>query len=159
MKWAKKTGAWLAAEYVKDYRESKARIFDTIIKNSLHLNTIILTVSIATLTAVAALNDRVFTSHPYLSIAVLGLFIVVILLSTINFFLSGLALRDLQKKFNEDILLPFKMKKYTPRYQRPQKVLNALVLSGFCLGLILFMVLLGVYVTSLEAATDGRVGL
>ena len=89
MKWLKQVGIWFAAEYFSEYRENRDRIFDTIIKNNLHLNTVILTVSVASLTAVAALNDRVFYTHPILSIVVLGLFIFTILFSTINFFLSG----------------------------------------------------------------------
>ena len=31
MKWLKQAGLWFAAEYFSDYRENRARVFDTII--------------------------------------------------------------------------------------------------------------------------------
>ena len=148
MKWLKQVGLWFVAEYFIDYREYRARVFDTIIKNNLHLNTVILTVSVASLTAIAALNDKVFSVFPLLSVAVLGLFILTILFSTINFFLSGLAMSDMQRRLNEDILFPFKISKgeYMPRFRKAQRVLNILVLAGFCFGLIALLVLLTFYI-------------
>ena len=148
MKWLGRIGAWFAAEYNNDYRDSRARVFDTIIKNNLHLNTVILTVSVASLTAIAALNDRIFTSYPVLSIVVVGLFVFTILFSTINFFLSGLAMGDMQRRLSKDILFPFKISKgeYAPRFKKIQYTLNYLVLSSFCLGLVLLLVLLGFYI-------------
>ncbi len=148
MKWLGRIGAWFAAEYINDYRDSRARVFDTIIKNNLHLNTVILTVSVASLTAIAALNDRIFTSYPVLSIVVVGLFVFTILFSTINFFLSGLAMGDMQRRLSKDILFPFKISKgeYAPRFKKIQYTLNYLVLSSFCLGLVLLLVLLGFYI-------------
>lgn len=148
MHWLAKAGAWLASEYLHDYRESRARVFDVVIKNNPHLNTVILTVSVASLTAIATLSDRAFTAYPWLSIFAIGLFILTILFSTINFFLSGLALSDLQQKLNEDVLFPFQVNKgkYSPRFKKTQKILNMIVLFGFCLGLIALLVLLGSYI-------------
>lgn len=148
MRWIGKVITWLAVEYMKDYRESKARVFDTIVQNNLRLNTIILTVSIASLTVVAALNGKIFVDYPWPSIIVIVLFILVILFSTINFFLSGLALSDFQRKINKDFLLPLKLheSEYELKYQRVQKILNILVLYGFCLGLLVLLGLLGCYV-------------
>lgn len=148
MKWLKQAGLWFAAEYFSDYRGNRARVFDTIIKNNLHLNTVILTVSVASLTAVAALNDKVFSNHPMLSITVIGLFILTILSSIINFFLSGLAMNDIQRRLNKDILFPFKISKgeYKPKFRKAQQALNVLVLAGFCFGLIALLVLLAFYI-------------
>lgn len=152
MKWLKQAGLWFAAEYLSDYRENRDRVFDTIIKNNLHLNTVVLTVSVASLTAIAALNDKVFSVFPLLSVAVLDLFILTILFSTINFFLSGLAMSDMQRRLNKDILFPFKISKseYMPRFRKAQRVLNILVLAGFCFGLIALLALLTFY--SVEGA-------
>lgn len=147
MRWLGRVSAWFASEYIKDYRESRARTYELIIKNSLHLNTIILTVSVASLTAVAALNDKVFVDYPWSSAIVIGLFILVILFSTINFFLSGLVLSDLQQKLNKDILFPFKASEYRLKYRLAQKMLNVTVLGGFCLGLISLLALLILYIS------------
>lgn len=152
MKWLGRIGTWFAAEYINDYRDSRARVFDTIIKNNLHLNTVILTVSVASLTAIAALNDKVFSVFPLLSVAVLGLFILTILFSTINFFLSGLAMSDMQRRLNKDILFPFKISKgeYEPRFKKVQHIFNLLVLFSFCFGLVFLLVLLGFYILGVE---------
>ena len=148
MKRLKQIGVWFATEYFNDYRENRARVFDTIIKNNLHLNTVILTVSVASLTAIAALNDKIFTDYSVQSIITVGLFIFTILFSTINFFLSGLALGDLQRRLNNDILFPFKVGKgeYKPKFKKTQRILNVVVLVGFCLGLINLLALLGSYI-------------
>ena len=148
MCWLGRLAAWFGAEYMKDYRDSRARVFDTIIKNNLHLNTVILTVSVASLTAIAALSSDTFDSHPVLSFVSISLFVVVILLSTINFYLSELTLNDLHQKLSKDILFPFKVNKgeYVPKFKSTQKILNAAVISGFCLGLVSLLVLLGVYI-------------
>lgn len=152
MKWLGRIGTWLAAEYINDYRDNRARVFDTIIKNNLHLNTVILTVSVASLTAIVALNDRIFSSYPVLSVVVVGLFIFTILFSTINFFLSGLAMGDMQRRLSKDIMFPLKISKgeYTPRFKKIQHTLNYLVLSSFCLGLILLLVLFGFHILGAE---------
>ncbi len=147
MGWLGRVSAWFASEYIKDYRENRTRTYELIIKNSLHLNTIILTVSVASLTAMAALNDKVFVDHPWPSAIVIGLFILVILFSTINFFLSGLVLSDLQQRLNKDILFPFKASKYRLKYRLAQKMLNVTVLGGFCFGLISLLALLILYIS------------
>ncbi len=144
----KKGIAWFAAQYVQDYRENQARAYELIIKNSMHLNQIILTVSIASLAAIAALNQAVFAPYSVLSFAVVALFILVILFSTINFYLSGIILRDLQRALKQDLFLPFRISKgnYEQRFKISQKILDILVFGGFCLGLVAFLALLGSYI-------------
>ena len=139
---------WLAAQFVQDYRENQARAYELAIKNSMHLNQIILTVSIASLAAIAALNQAVFAPYPALSFAVVALFILVILFSTINFYLSGIVLRDLQRALKQDLFLSFRISKsgYEQRFRTSQKILNILVFGGFCSGLIAFLALLGFYI-------------
>lgn len=153
MGWIKKAAIWFGAEYMRDYRDFRARVFDTIIKNNLHLNTVILTVSVASLTAIAALSREVFARYPILSFVSVLLFVMVILLSTINLYISGLALNDLHQKLSKDILFPFKISKgrYTLKFKKVRKMLNALVLGGFCLGLISLLTLLGCYILVAKA--------
>lgn len=141
-------GAWFIAQYMQDYRENRSRAYESIIKNNMHLNTIILTVSVASLTAVAALNEKAFEYYPTLSFTVILFFVLVILLSTVNFYLSGVAIREIQQNLSKDILFPVKVTrgKYKPRFRKFQKVLNISVLSGFCLSLIALLVLLGLYI-------------
>jgi hypothetical protein len=152
MRWLGKFAVWSGLQYIEDYRESKSRAYELIVKNNIHLNTVVLTVSVASLTAVAALNEKAFQYHPVLSFAVISLFVLVILLSTVNFYISGLAIRDIQKKLSKDILFPVKVSRggYEQRFKKIQKVLSVLVLSGFCLGLIALLALLGFYILGAE---------
>lgn len=140
--------SWFASEYWQDYRVSNVRAYELIIKTNMQLNQIILTVSVASLAAVAALNEAVFVPFPLLSFTTLSLFILVILLSTVNFYLTTIALRDIQQLLKKDVLFPLKVsrKKYQGKYNKTQKILSASVLIGFCLGLVLLLVLLGSYI-------------
>lgn len=148
MSWLAKIIPWIATEYFKEYQASRIRIFDMTVRSNAHLNTIMLTVSVASLTAIAALSDRVFENYPWLSLAVVALFILVILVSTINFFVAGLVLSDIQKNFNKDILFPIHIGKsgFKPKFRTTQYALNVIVLGCFCLGLVTLLVLLGVYI-------------
>lgn len=148
MRWLGRFATWFSLQYIEDYRESRSRAYELIIKNSMHLNTIILTVSVASLTAIAALNEKLFQHYPFLSFSVIALFILVILLSTVNFYISGVVIRDIQQNLSGDILFPIKVSRgrYKPRLEKTQKILNILVLSGFCLGLMALLLLLGFYI-------------
>lgn len=148
MKWLSAAASWFANEYWQDYRESNVRAYELIIKTNMQLNQIILTVSVASLAAVAALNKAVFVPYPLLSFTTLALFILVILLSTINFYLTTIALRDIQQYLKKDLLFPLKLskKKYQGKYSKTLKILSASVLIGFCLGLVSLLVLLGFYI-------------
>lgn len=138
----------IADEHAKDRREGSRLIYETISTNSAHLNQIILTVSIASLTAVAALNKEVFVPFSELSFAVIAIFILVILFSTVNIYISSKVLREIQQAYKKDMFFSFRKvnREYTHKYTTLQKTLNNIVLCGFCLGLIALLVLLGFYV-------------
>ena len=142
---------WMVSEHVKDYRDNKARIYDAILKANAQINQIILTVSVASLAAVVALNKEVFVPYGVLSFIVVALFIIVILLSVINLYFAVLASGDLQRQLNQNwkSLKQLSRGINDLRFRKTQKVLNALVLSGFCLGLISLMVLFGIYILGL----------
>lgn len=139
---------WFVGEHIKDYREGKALIYDGIIKTSTQINQIILTVSVASLAAVAALNKAVFVPYGFLSFSVITLFILVMLLSVINLYISTIVLRDMQNQFNKNWKSLSRLNKdmEKPRFRKIQKTLNTLVFGGFCLGLVTFLMLLGFYI-------------
>ncbi len=140
--------SWFADERIKDYREGKALIYDGIVKTSAQINQIILTVSVASLAAVAALNKAVFVPYGFLSFTVVALFIFVILLSVVNLYLSIIALTGIQKQFIKNWKSFDRLNKGTenPRFGKTQKILNNLVFGGFCLGLVGLLILLGLYI-------------
>jgi len=139
---------WFVNEHIKDYREGKTLIYDGIIKTSAQINQIILTVSVASLTAIAALNKAVFVPYSLLSFSVIALFILVILLSVVNLYISTIALKDLQKRFSQNWKSMKRLNNGTerPRFEKTQKILNVLVLIDFCLGMVALLALLGLYI-------------
>lgn len=141
---------WYSNERIKDYRENTNIVVGAISQKESQINAIILAGSVAGLTAVAALNKDIFSSSVNISIMafiVIGLFILVILFSIINLYLSTLALANIQKTMIENFItfkLPKKdIKNY--RFKKAQQVLSLIVLIGFCLGLVLLLILLGLY--------------
>lgn len=139
---------WISSEYIKDYRESSARLFELQQKNNSQINQIILTVSVACLTAIAAMSQKIFKSCGYLAFSTIIAFTVVILLSVINLYLSLLALQHAQSQLLNNFS---KFKSVTSGmsnlpYVKRIKILNQCVLALFCIGVVLFLVLLGIYI-------------
>lgn len=141
-------------EYIKDYRESNNKIFEYILQANSQINMIILTVSVASLTAVAALNKVVFIPYEVLSFITISLFIIVILLSVVNLFLSILTSEDLQKKIvkNFTSFKNQKVKNEDLKYYKTRRFLNWAVLLGFCFGLVTFLILLGLHIFGVKIA-------
>ncbi len=139
---------WVVNERTIDYREGKALIYDAIVKINTQINQTILTVSVATLAALAALNKEIFVPYPLLSFVTIAVFVLVILLSVVNLYLSNLVLADMQKKFTQNwssLRSPSKGVE-DRRYQGARRVLNGLVLGGFCFGLIIFLAVIGLFI-------------
>lgn len=138
-------------ERQKDYRESSRRIYESIIQKDSQINTIILTGSIAGLTAIAALSKDIFISSGLISVIsflVVVLFVLVILLSVVNLYISTLVLSDINKK----LIKNFKDFKRVDagmqdlRFKFVQKTLNKIILISFCFGLVLLLFVLGLYI-------------
>lgn len=142
---------WLISEHIKDYRENNTRIYEAVIKTNTQINQIILTVSVASLAAVAALNKEVFVPYGALSFVVVSLFILVILLSVINLYIASFVMSGFQRQLNENWKsLSHPNKDITDlRFKRTRNTLNTMVFGGFCLGLISFLTLLGFYILRL----------
>ena len=149
--WLKAVGALVskyAEEYFKDYRESMARFYDYEMKTNAQLNQIILTVSVATLTAVAALNERVFVPFGALTFGVILVFVVDILFSVANLYFSALIIGAMRRQMKSNLVSLKRLDKDMAyeKYVRSQKILNITILSLFCLGLLMFLILLGLYI-------------
>lgn len=138
---------WLSREYIAIYREGDRRLVDAIIQTNTQINQIILAVSVACLTAIATLNRQVFRISALLAFASMAIFIVVILLSVINLYLSIKALSDLQKQLSKSFFrLCFTDKMSRVPYVNIIERLSLTILCLFCLGLVTFLVLLGLYI-------------
>lgn len=137
----------LSREYIAIYREGDRRLVGAIIQTNTQINQIILAVSVACLTAIATLNRQVFRISALLAFASMAIFIVVILLSVINLYLSIKALSDLQKQLSKSFFrLCFTNKMSRVPYVNIIERLSLTILCLFCLGLVTFLVLLGLYI-------------
>lgn len=139
---------WYAGEYIKDYRESAGRIYELSVKTTIQINQIILTVSVASLAAIAALNEAVFTPYGPLALTAISLFVLVILLSVINLYVSMLTLADAHQQLLQNLKsftrLDKNMKNF--KFKRLHKILSMIIFAGFCLGLVVLLILLGVHI-------------
>lgn len=138
----------LTGGYSRDYRENKALVYEATVKNNTHINQIILTMSVASLAAMAGLNRSVFEPYPVLSFVVLSFFALTILISVINIYLVGLSLRDMQRLLNENFTKLDRLDSMVDkiRYKTANRILNALVFWSFCVGVVCLLSLLGVYI-------------
>lgn len=142
-------GGWLIGEHVKDYRDNFSRIYELRMRTATQINQIILTVSVASLTAIAALNERVFnTDYNWMAFVVVILFMSVILMSVINLYISRLALTQMQRKLTDNFksFRNFANGMENSIYAKAQRLLNTATLTCFCLGLIALIVLMGMYI-------------
>ena len=144
---------WLGSESAADFRENKKMIYESIVRTNTSINQIILTFSLAALAAIATLNKPLFKDFSILSFIVLAIFIIVILLSVVNLFLSSVAMRAIQKTLIENwksLKRPNSGMEKVP-FARIQSILNYCVLLGFCAGVILLLALLGLHIFGAEA--------
>lgn len=139
---------WFASERVKDYRESASRIYELSVKTTLQINQIILTVSVASLAAVAAFNQAVFDPYGPLAFMVVVLFALTLLLSAINLYLSTFTLADIRQKLSENFISFKGLSRGIEdfRFKKVHKTLSVVVFLSFCLGIIAFLLLFGVYI-------------
>lgn len=142
------TLGWFANEYIRGYRDNASRIYELSIKTTALINQIILTVSVASLAAIAALGKAVFMPYGPIAFTAILLFVFTILISVINLYLSLATLADIRKKLDRNIASPTRFKKLveTSKFMKAHKILSVTVLTGFCLGLIALLVLLGFYI-------------
>lgn len=139
---------WYAKEYMQDYRTSNSQLIETIRQTTTQINQIILAVSVACLTAVAALSQRMFELYGGLAFMTIASFVFVILLSVINLYLSSLTLRHAQDQLSNNL---FRLKSTMDDmgdlpYEMTTKILGRYVLGLFCAGVVLFLTLLGLYI-------------
>lgn len=145
--------SWLFVERIRDYRDGRDRIYDATVKTGTQINQIILTASLASLAAVAALSKDVFEHHAIPSFIVVACFTIVILLSIVNLYLTTIVLKDMQRQLSRNWTSFTSLSKDMDRlrFEITRKTLNTAVLVGFCAGLVSFLWLLGLYILGGDA--------
>lgn len=136
------------------YHQQFYQIQNMMAQNTLESDKALATFSIAALAALAALNQQVFGPYGHLSFATICCFVVVILVVTVGYSVSNLLLADAQNKLTANYTTSSKTKlsKKTDKlkFDRLSKTLNWISLAMFIMGIILFVVLLGLYVKGVK---------
>lgn len=135
---------------VDDYRASYLRNQDLLAQVTLEMDRALMTFSIAALAALAALNDRVFSSYGWLSFVTLFCFIVVVISVTLGYYFSRSLLIDAQKiisaNFKKSLTQPLGQGLDKVRFAKTTKVINFISITFFIAGMICLIFLLGVYI-------------
>ena len=137
-------------ERINDYRASYLRNQDVMAQITIEADKALMTFSIAVLAALAALNDSVFGPYGWLSFVTFTCFILVVITVIIGYPISKALLKDgnriLSANFKKSLTTPLGEGLHKVKFARLSKVLNFISIALFVIGMILFIVLMGLYI-------------
>lgn len=137
-------------ERINDYRDSYLRNQDVLAQITIEADKALMTFSIAVLAALAALNDSVFGPYGWLSFVTFTCFILVVITVIIGYPISKALLKDgnriLSANFKKSLTTPLGEGLHKVKFAKLSKVLNFMSVTLFVTGMILFIVLMGLYI-------------
>lgn len=137
-------------ERINDYRASYLRNQDVMAQITIESDKALMTFSIAVLAALAALNDSVFGPYGWLSFVTFTCFILVIITVIIGYPVSKTLLKDgnriMSANFKKSLTAPLGEGLHKVKFAKLSKVLNFTSVTLFVIGMILFIVLMGLYI-------------
>lgn len=137
-------------ERINDYRTSYLRNQDVMAQITIEADKALMTFSIAVLAALAALNDSVFGSYGWLSFITFACFVLVVITVIIGYPVSKALLKDgnriLSANFKKSLTTPIGEGLHKVKFAKLSKALNFLSVTFFVVGMILFIVLMGLYI-------------
>lgn len=141
---------FLVNERVNDYRSSFFRYQDMLTQVTLDMDRALMTFSIAAMAALAALHEGLFGNYGWLSFFTLVCFVGVVLAVIVGYYFSKGMLIDAQKiisaNFKESLTTPLGKGLDKVKYHKLSKIFNTLAAALFITGMVLFMVLMGLYI-------------
>ncbi|MEI7918512.1 MAG: hypothetical protein WCH58_03955 [Candidatus Saccharibacteria bacterium] len=154
MTWIKDIIGWFVKntvnERVNDYRSSYLRNQDVLTQVTLEMDRALMTFSIASLAALAALNDKIFGTYGRLSFIALTCFVGVVVSVILSYYLSRGMLIDAQKiitrNYKKSLTKPLGEGMEKVKYATATKIVNGASLALFILGMICFVVLMALYI-------------
>ena len=137
-------------ERINDYRTSYLRNQDAMAQITIEADKALMTFSIAVLAALAALNDSVFGPYGWLSFITFACFVLVVITVIIGYPVSKALLKDgnriLSANFKKSLTKPLGEGLHKVKFAKLSKVLNFISVTLFVIGMILFIVLMGLYI-------------
>lgn len=137
-------------ERINDYRTSYLRNQDAMAQITIEADKALMTFSIAVLAALAALNDSVFGPYGWLSFITFTCFILVVITVIIGYPVSKALLKDgnriLSANFKKSPTTPLGEGLHKVKFARLSRALNFMSVMLFVIGMILFIVLMGLYI-------------
>lgn len=140
-------------ERVNDYRSNFVQYQNMMTQVTMEADKALMTFSLAALAALAALNDAVFKPYGWISFTTLACFISVATLVIIGYGTSKALIKDAQRimtqNYQSSLQTPLNKGLSKVKYAKLSKWINGLSLTFFILGMILFVVLMGLYIKGL----------
>ncbi|MFA5625101.1 MAG: hypothetical protein WC966_08625 [Bradymonadales bacterium] len=137
-------------ERINDYRASYLRNQDVMAQITIEADKALMTFSIAVLAALAVLSDSVFGPYGRLSFVTFACFILVVITVIIGYPVSKALLKDgnriLSANFKKSLTAPLDEGLHKVKFAKLSKVLNFMSVTLFVIGMIFFIVLMGLYI-------------
>ncbi len=138
------------SERVNDYRSSYLRNQDVLTQVTLEMDRALMTFSIASLAALAALNDRIFGTYGWLSFIALTCFVGTVVSVILSYYLSRGMLIDAQKiitrNYKKSLTKPLGEGMEKVKYATATKLVNGASFALFASGMICFIILMALYI-------------
>ncbi|NCO10813.1 hypothetical protein GW930_02830 [Candidatus Saccharibacteria bacterium] len=158
MNWLKDIVIALAKQVVdgraSDYRLSHLRNQELLAQVTLEMDRALMTFSIATLAALAVLNTNIFEPYGWLSILTLSCFVAVVVAVILGYYFSRALLVDAQNiitnNFKKSLNTPLGKGIKNAKYAKVTKWINAISVTLFILGMVLFVALMVIYIGGLQ---------
>lgn len=137
-------------ERVNDYRSNFTQYQNMMTQVTMESDKALMTFSLAALAALAALNDKVFEPHGWISFITLVCFITVVALVIVGYSISKALIKDAQqimtRNFQSSLKTPLNRGLDKVKFAKLSKVLNFMSVTFFVIGMILFIALMGLYI-------------
>ena len=135
---------------VDDYRSNFIQYQNMMTQVTMEADKALMTFSIAALAALAALNDAVFRPYGWISFVTLTCFILVVVIVTIGYYVSKELIKDAQRittaNFKKSLTTPLGQGLDRVKFRTLSRVINYASMSLFIVGMMLFIVLMGLYI-------------
>lgn len=137
-------------ERINDYRSNFFQYQNMMTQVTIETDKALMTFSIATLAALAVLNDAVFKPYGWISFITITCFILVVIIVMIGYYISKALLADAQRiitrNFQKSITTRLDEGLSDVKFKRLSKALNFMSLTLFTVGMVSFVVLMALYI-------------
>ena len=137
-------------ERANDYRSNFYQYQNMMTQVTMETDKALMTFSIATLAALAALNDAIFKPYGWLSFVTLTCFVLVIVIVLAGYSVSKALIKDAQRimsrNYQKSLTTPLGQGLDKVKFAKLSKVINLASSGLFIIGMLLFVILMALYI-------------